>query len=340
MLKLSAWISDLQVVSHSREQIFFFPLLVLDRNNFLCVWTGISITLPFPAGKYLPLGYKGDRGGRDHRTGQKEDGIGPPGDSAHGYHWPNGFGKQFWEVQVSARKVGEVADVNFTSSFRVIHSFFSWDALQQTLIRWLPGKDQAKTAGWHLDFILLSLFLLPLFFFFFWRISPPHVPSCLSCPPLWLFAFGSACAVRHSSSSGSCVLAIRLSLYCLGLLSSEAATGWIGSCSLLLVKMFVWRLPFLLKTKGYDRRIVKLQLALSGSTAISLREFPFSPNCWVSSSGAVLQFVLQVKSNEPFLIRWWWFPTKKKTRTEKACSFILDQRGGVWKFLVNNNLLN
>lgn len=176
MLKLSAWISDLQVVSHSREQIFFFPLLVLDRNNFLCVWTGISITLPFPAGKYLPLGYKGDRGGRDHRTGQKEDGIGPPGDSAHGYHWPNGFGKQFWEVQVSARKVGEVADVNYTSSFRVIHSFFSWDALQQTLIRWLPGKDQAKTAGWHLDFILLSLFLLPLFFFFF------GVSALLTCP--------------------------------------------------------------------------------------------------------------------------------------------------------------
>lgn len=62
------------------------------------------LTVPFPTGKYLPLGDKGDRGRRDHRKGQKEDGIGPSGDSAHGHHWPDCPGKQLGKVQVSARK--------------------------------------------------------------------------------------------------------------------------------------------------------------------------------------------------------------------------------------------
>ena len=68
--------------------------------------SGISITVPFPTGKYLPLSYKGDCGGGDHRTGQKEDGIRSSGDSAHGHHWPDDPGKQLGKVQVSARKIG------------------------------------------------------------------------------------------------------------------------------------------------------------------------------------------------------------------------------------------
>lgn len=62
----------------------------------------MTITFPFFTGEYLPLGYKGDCGRGDHRTGQKEDGVGPSRDSAHGHHWQDSPRKQLRKIQVSA----------------------------------------------------------------------------------------------------------------------------------------------------------------------------------------------------------------------------------------------
>lgn len=66
---------------------------------------GNKQTYPFLSGEYLPLGYKGDCGRGDHRAGQKEDGVGPSGDPAHGHHWQDSSRKQLRKIQVSAARL-------------------------------------------------------------------------------------------------------------------------------------------------------------------------------------------------------------------------------------------
>lgn len=225
MLKLSAWIDDLQVVCHSREQIFFFfsPFLVLDRSNFLCVWTGISITLPFLTGEYLPLGYKGDRGGRDHRTGQKEDGIGPSGDSAHGYHWPNGSGKQLWKVQVSGR--------GSRSQFYIIISCNTFILLMRCsttdinlLITWKgPSQNCKMTFSFYFAFpVSPSSFL---FYFLAYQPSACAFLSFLPCSPASCFWL---CLCRTTQQRQLCARqqAFCLAQNCLGLFSELAAVSY------------------------------------------------------------------------------------------------------------------
>lgn len=133
------------------------------RYLYFCVWSCINITFPFSTGKYLPLGYKGDRGGRDHRTGQKEDGVGPSGDSAHGYHWPDGPGKQLGKVQVRDRKMGGVGGVAEANRFYIKFYLILQIGFCTTDVSPLSEKGRAKTAGRLFHFIMFSLFLLPLF---------------------------------------------------------------------------------------------------------------------------------------------------------------------------------
>lgn len=150
----------------------------------------------------------------------------------------------------------------------------------------LLGKDQAKTARWHFHFILLSQFLLPLFFSIFWRISPPHVPSCLSCPPLQPLAF----ALPVPYDTAAAVAAVCLPS---GFLPGTVLPWTLQQrgCSRLNWRPFLTigknvcvEIAFPIENKRvWEENSFKFQLALFGSTTVSLREFTFWPNCWASS---------------------------------------------------------
>lgn len=75
--------------------------------------TGSDGTISFYfKGQHLPIGHQRNSGGRHHREGKEEDGVGPSGHSEDGHNWSNCSGQQLEKHKVRC--------LNCTKLFNVI----------------------------------------------------------------------------------------------------------------------------------------------------------------------------------------------------------------------------
>lgn len=138
---------------------------------------------------------------------------------------------------------------------------------------------------------VIFIFLISFF------ASQPSAPVLsLSCPSACLLVLSPHTTFDAAAVAATCPSIILSSQREVALNISVVRICQMGLAAVYYRwKMFVWRLLlFLLKTERSRRKIVKFQLVLFRSTIISLIEFTFWPNFWVSSE-ASLQPLSQVE---------------------------------------------